>query len=283
MKWVRRYVPFVLSAGATYLLLVGSFTVAQTIWLALIVACVIQALFEVKRPAPRFIPYYIRIEPSWSQILTDFKLVDGANGWKAIQDTFTRTPQPDFCLLRDPIYITIIQQLADFEHAVMYFRNRQDFSSVRHIEEVLEPIKLNHEERGDQNVRFFVKSGTEGYNLGISVPHWWWEKMRISCPKPEAVVDDNLTGRVELILAVVPRSEFETYSVPRRSLFGPNNKTLERAQVRRDEQRKKFGWTTSQETFGRNMFGMEDDLLYHITKSSEIIYHKYFAVSHRQI
>lgn len=79
----------------------------------------------------------------------------------------------------------------------------------------MEPIKIEREHEipmlSKYDVRFFVKFSGDGYNLGIIVPDWWWDKVKASCPKPTKQDRDYLTGRIELILTTISYREFELH------------------------------------------------------------------------
>ena len=115
-----------------------------------------------------------------------------------------------------------------------------------------------------------MKPGAVGYDLGIRVPVWWWEKNKGSSASPEREWKDDYY--VELTLATVPCDEFVLYWKPVDLTDEYFLKTLSKTGARRDEQRKRLGWTARDHCIPE--LGI---------RGSEHIEHKYFDVLHQAI
>lgn len=250
----------------------------QSIVLALLMASLARGIEKVAaKPARRFSPYCVRVYPNWYELVTDFKLIAKPEEWDAIQQSIEELPSTEYCVLRNGICFTIVHQSEDFARALIYSDNHRVFVSEVDFEEDMEPIKVEREHRiptlRRYNVRFFIKFGEEGYNLGIRVPDWWWDEVRASCAKPMKEDKDYPTGQVKLILTTISDREFDPYWEPVEWSSTFYKKTAKQIRDRRDQQRQKFGWKTVE----------RPDLPELSIDWPESIEHKYFNVEHRGI
>jgi hypothetical protein len=118
-----------------------------------------------------------------------------------------------------------------------------------------------------------MKFGSEGYDLGLRVPDWWWQQAKPSCAAPMKEEKDYTTGTVELVLATISALEFDLYWEPVVWSSTFFNKTANQIRSRRDKQRQKFGWIAipAEEVPGLSV------------NRPDSIKHKYFSVEHRGI
>ena len=96
-----------LVGGVWFLILVyiADFSQRQSVVLALILMWVghyvgeeVKKLNErtekiAEKPAYKFVPYHIRIDPQWQQLLIDFKLIGSAEEWAQIKETLSQRPR----------------------------------------------------------------------------------------------------------------------------------------------------------------------------------------------
>lgn len=283
MNWIRTVAVYLSTAGVLYLVLayIGDLSIRQSIVLALLMASLAVGIITIAaaKPAGRFNPYYVRIDPNWYDLLIDFKLIDKPEEWHAIQKSFEGLPTTEYRVLRSGICFTVVHQSEDFERTLVYSDNHRAFVSEVDFEEDVEPIRVEHTNPfGEPNtcdVRLFMKSGGHGYNLGIRVPGRWWDQVKGACPKPIKEIDNHPTGRVELILATISHREFDLYWEPVEWSSTFYDKTAKQIRGRRDEQRQKLGWKTIEHDAD---LGAELGIDF-----PESIEHKYFNVEHRGI
>ncbi len=282
MKWIRAGAAYVFSAGFFYLILayIADFSVAQSIVLALLLASLARGIeHAAPKPALKFSPYYVRVDPNWYQLLLDFKLISQPEEWHAIQSAVAELPISEYSVLRNGLCFTIIRQTEDFERILIYRDNRQVFVSEVDFQEDMNSVKIKREHSipglREYNVRFMMKFGGDGYNLGIIVPDWWWDEVKAMCPTPLKQDQDYPTGQVELILARISYREFDLYWEPVEWSSTFYEKTSKQIRERRDEHRKKLGWKTVDHD---SDLGAELGIDW-----PESIEHKYFNVEHRAI
>jgi len=278
---IKAVLGYLFAAAFFYLILayVAGFSTGQSIVLALLVAWFARGIENAAaKPARRFSPYYVRVYPKWFEILNDFKLIKNPEEWHAIQNTFEELPSAEYRVLRNGVCFTVVHQSEDFERTLIYSDNWRTFFSEVDFEEEMRPIKIEEREQRlarlfEYYVRFLMKSGDKGYNLGIIVPDWWWDEVKASCPTPLEEDKDYPTGQVKLILATISFREFDLYWEPMERSISFYEKTAKQIRDRRDEQRKKLGWKAVE----------HPDLSELSIAWPDSIEHKYFNVEHRAI
>ncbi|HEY6339760.1 MAG TPA: hypothetical protein VIW68_14815 [Candidatus Sulfotelmatobacter sp.] len=280
MRWVRLVGYYVFTAGVLYLIFayIGDFPARQSIVLAVVIAFLTRRLGQfARKPAQRFSPYYVTVRPNWPQLLTDFKLIDNREGWDVIEKSLEKLAPAEYSVVRDGLFFTTVQQSEDFQRTLIYWNSRRLFVSGVDLEEKVEPIKLERDKPVSRSrkyeVELFMRFGTRGYDLGIRVPEWWWNETKGSCPEP--IIEDRHypTGRVKLVLAIVPYREFDSYWEPVNRDTNDSTKWVQEINTRRDRERTKFDWTK---------VGHPDIPELSIDRP-EYIEHKYFEVSHSAV
>ena len=267
----------VLTAGLLFFVLqqLAEFSVQQSIWLALILTLIFQQIRGTTRKTDTvFIPYYISVKPNWALLLTDYKLLKNTHEWYSIQDNFTKLPLEVYRVLRQGLYLSFVQQSNDFAQQLLYSYYHRDFFGQVDFKEPLTPVAIKQKKKdpifGDTYTpHFFVKYRLDGYNLGITVPDWWWATVKSDCPKPHSEELDNPTGTVDLVIAVIPSREFDIYW----EYQGQKPIQDKSAWTRIEEQRSKFGWSIVEHP---DVPEVAIDWPQHIG-------HKYFQVKHRAI
>jgi hypothetical protein len=262
-------------------LFIADFSVRQSLALALVLA--LFALWTdnaLPRPRLKFNPYYVTVTPKWFELVTDFKIIAGPNEWQGIQEYCSSLDRTEYSVLRDNIRFTVLQS-EDYDRQLLHRSTTPYhgyFSTKIDCEEDMNPLTLETDEHiermfGKHVPGFFMKSGADGYNLGISVPDRWWDKVKASCPETLNVNQKHTTGMVELTLATIPYSEFDVYWWPTEYDGSFYDSALPRIRSRIDEQRKKCGWGTIKHS-------EIPELPIHYP---DLIEHKYFTVEHRTI
>jgi hypothetical protein len=144
------------------------------------------------------------------------------------------------------------------------------------LREDLDAISLIDEKKGSkllrrEKVRFFAKYGGGGYQLGLELPDWWWDKNKnkASCPSVVSETKEYMFGTVRVVLAVVPYREFDTYWQP----VSWSKGFMDRVNKTQEEHRKKFGWVADKR---------KDALDLPINWPTEIN-NKYFTVQHNEV
>jgi len=256
------------------LVFVGGFPVRQGVVLGLLMAWLAFGIRMQMPSARRFIPYWVRVSPNWYQILTDFKLISSVEEWRSV----LQSASTDYCVLRDGVLFTVVQESEDFEHTLIFWNQHQAFGSEFRFMEDMTPIQFKRMDPmgGHLPARFFMKPWAAGllagYSLGIEVRDWWWEKMKTSCVAPLAVDTNLLTGSVDLTLATLPRKEFDLYWGCWTEEY--ITKVKPKIRVQRDEARQKLGWTAEEH--------QADDFHPYGGWPAAIV-HKYFHIQHHAI
>lgn len=260
---------------------IADFTLRQSMVLALIAMLIgyyvreeLRKLNErignaVEKPAYKFVPYHIRIDPQWQQLLIDFKLIGSAEQWAQTEKSvYEALPYGFSC--------TILEKQDEWQEGLIYRGPiLGSFARTVEFEEVIAPIQF---EEAPRKLRLFVKPGADGYDLGIVVPEKWWDRVKASCPKPLKEKSGEMWYEAELTIATLSYAEFDWYWQPE-SGVGPGNRSIgepryyihekwrEQIIAQRDEQRIKLGWKEAE----------------HVDGAPNRIEHSYFAVAHSQI
>jgi hypothetical protein len=284
VKWIKAAAHNVGFDAVEYFILawvvlyvVARFPLLQSMVLAVLIAELGREIRRrTRKPARRFSPYYVRVVGKWHELLTDFHLTDKREEWHLIRRSIEEMPFTDYRVLLNGICFTVVNQSEDFERTLVYSNDRRSFASDVDFEEPMITIEREHGILADDplfrrdDVLLFVKSGWDGYNLGIIVPDWWWGEVKASCPKPMEESKDSSTGRVELILATISYREFDCYWQPAERGSAFYFKTEKQIRDRTDGQRNKFGWMKVERPDIPGIWDVS-------------IEHKYFTVEHRAI
>jgi len=256
----------------------AGFSARQSIVLAVMSVLLKRAMESfVTESSQRFFPYRINVHPRWPKIFTDFKLIDQPEDWDVI-GKFIDGLDPEYRGALSGVSLTVITQSEDFKSTLIFRSNSHVFESRVDFQGIVAPIKNARYPTGPllfcDVVCFFMKSDARGYALGIKVPHWWWEEVRGTCPKPmeeERVYD---TGTVKLTLAILSDREFDVYWQPvKQESWAALGGRTKRQNALRDDQRREFAWTQV-----RARGEGEPPVNW-----PESIEHKYFEVNHEEI
>ena len=205
-----------ISAVALYLVFVyaAQLSPRQSVVLAVLFAFLLDgAIHSAPKPTLKFTPYWIRIFPRWHEILTDFRLVQSSEDWKTVQEACGSANSRDFSVFRDALWFSVLRPLSQTEDTLIYLNSYKTFISEVDLLEDLDPVgAVKEDERLDslrkQKVRLFVKWAMDGYQLGLELPDWWWEKNKGSCQTAAAEENDYRFGTVRVALAILPYGEF---------------------------------------------------------------------------
>jgi len=288
VRGIKAAVVYFFALGFFYLTLfyIADFSARQSIVLAALISWLalgIAIAYLVLKPARKFSPYYVRVDPNWYDLLIDFKLIHNPDAWHALQKSIKELPSTEYNVVRSGICFMVVQQLEDFERTLIYLNNHRTFVSEVDLEEDVAPLRIGRVDKISEamgkpskcDVRLLVRFGADGYKLGIRVPSQWWNEVKASCPKPMKEVAHHPIGQIDLILAVISYREFDLYWEPMEWSSTFYEKTAKRIRSQRDEQRGKFGWKTVEHD---SDLGAELGIDW-----PESIEHKYFNVEHRAI
>lgn len=212
----------------------------------------------------QFLPYQVRVDPKWQQILTDFKLIATSGDWEEIKPAI-------YDAVPYGISYTVLQQ-SDDHQAQVIFRAERSGGFVSEVE-FCDVVAANGFGDVPGKLRLFMKDRGDGYDLGIIVPQKWWDRVKASCPKPVRETGGERWCEAELTLATLSYAEFDWYWQPE-SGVGPgkiftgdpqyyiHEEWRQKITFQRDKQRVELGWEEGQ--YGG-------------------ILHSYFEVQHRPI
>jgi hypothetical protein len=209
------------------------------------------------KPNWKFIPYRVRIDPKWQEILTDFKLISASNDWEEIKRSIWEA-------VPYGISYTMLQQSDDLQTQVIFRAQHHGifFSEIEFCEEVA-PIQF---EDVPMNLRLFMKWGGDSYALGIIVPEQWWERVKMTSTQSIEERGGEMWPETELVLATIPYAEFDWYRQPDLP-YDERERKMEQITANRDAQRIKFGWVEAE----------------HYEGGPKYLRHKYFELSHSSI
>ena len=247
----------------------------QSVVLALFFGILFQSVnHAAAKPILRFMPYWVSVVPKWYAILADFKLLQDPGDWPAVRDSSESVERWRFSIFRDALWFSVVHQSADGEQTLIYLNSYKSFTSEVDLMEDLDIISIIDEKEGyhllrKEKVGFFAKYGGSGYELGLELPDWWWDKNKASCPSVVSEKKEYMFGTVRVVLAVVPYREFDTYWQP----VDWSKGFMDRVNKTQEEHRKKFGWVVDK---GKDALELP---IYWPTE----INNKYFTVQHREL
>jgi hypothetical protein len=185
------------------------------------------------KPSWRFLPYWVRVDPKWQQILTDFKLITTSHDWEKIKaEIYDAVPYG--------ISYTVLQQTDDHQAQVIFRAERSGgFLSEVGFCDVVAPIEF---EDVPKRLRLFMKSRGGEYDLGIIVPQKWWDRVKTGCSRPLQEETGESWYEAELTLARIPHAEFGWYLKPQCAAGSEYDKWRQEMTSERSAQRNSFGW-----------------------------------------
>jgi hypothetical protein len=222
---------------------------------------------SVEKPDKKFLPYWVRIDPKWEQILLDFHLIGSLAEWESIKKGVWGDLPFGFAF-------TVLRGSSDPFEMLIYEpseHNVRPFKSEVEICRRIEAIKF--EENRFFPLRVFAQWTAGGYELGIIVPEEWWDGVEATCPRPVRKSSGNEFYDVKLILAMVPLTEFARYLEPEHGI-GPGHIFKADPQWYVYEEWRRQVATSQQE--GRTRWGWSEAELYE--GGPRIIEHSYFTV-----
>jgi len=227
---------------------------------------------SVEKPVYKFLPYSVRIDPKWEQILLDFHLIGSLAEWESMKkDVWGDLPHG--------FAFTVLRYSEDSDEMLVYQASEQNVLPFESDVEVCRKIKIiEFKENRFFHLRVFVERTGSGYELGIIVPEEWWEGVKANCPHPVRESSGNEFYQVKLILALIPEAEFAWYLRPEQRI-GPGH--ISKADPQRyvyEEWRKQIASSQQEE---RTRWGWSRSELYE--GGPEIIENSYFTLRHETI
>lgn len=222
------------------------------IWGIIIVILIAYLYHRTTKKKEPMVPFWIRIEPKWYDLLKDYNLID-ENTWEPVLKTIQNDSNNEYNVLQKGIFFTIIYSGEDKE--LVYDNNRHTFHSMVNFQERIKEIKIPNKEidRFSYSPKLWVKTGMLGFDVGITTAE--------SFKKVIMVGDD-----MELIkITTIPYSIFHM----KRYRFG----IAKQNQI--EEQLTKNGLSRND-----NHEEFKKDVLF---KVADILEHKYFTIQYDYI
>jgi hypothetical protein len=268
-----------ISAVALYLVFVyiAQLSARQSVVLAVLFAFLLDgAIHATPRPSLKFTPYWIRVYPKWHEILTDFKLIQSPEEWQTTCESSGSVTSREFSVFRDAVWFSVLRLQSESQETLIYLNIYKTFVGAVDIIEDLDPVAITKDDEQfeplrTQRVRFFANSGSDGYQLGLEVPVWWWDVNRASCPTITSEKKNWMCGTVRIVLATLPYREFDVYWDPLDVADIWDSKFGAKVHKTKDEYRRKFEWVESEPG--------PDDVPIPWTE----INNRYFDVHHKQL
>jgi hypothetical protein len=208
-KWFGFLIVFVVVGS---LAMAVGFTWKQAILLAIFATYVERGLgMTVAKPTHTFEPYYVRIVPNWSRILTDFTAVKNDEDWPKFLAWFGRTwndlPADWYSVLRNDNDGVLV-----YRGGELGIRTAIDWTYEVKKNELwrIPSERVSHEGFPD-TMYFFVKQNLDVIQLGLSISMDWWQTFSSHCPVPLETNNEHMFGLVKIVLAQLPIREFDLY------------------------------------------------------------------------
>ena len=261
----------------------------------------------MNNPPTRFIPYYVQVLPHWYQILKDFSIVRNVEEWRILYNIAEQSLSDDNRVMSDGLFFTILQDSGDSRHKLVFWNHAQAFTGqVDSKREVYPPVLSREDEsvklriekeglssiqdiqqpsffeecghvlipHGYQHINFFMETGSVGYDFGLEIPDWWWQKVKATCPTPVKEKDvDPFTGYIKLVLARISHHEWDLYREPVAWKYDYCIDTVPQLKNQREGLRQQLGWKTVTLAY---------DCEVRVVWPEEVE-HKYFRLVHRAI
>ncbi len=274
MAWVKQFAKSLAIFAALFLCFryLADFSPMQSVVLAVIGGG--YDLYETLKAAGRskehFYPHSVLVDPKLHYLLLDYKLIKDAEEFRQLWEKGLK----DMLLIR----FTVLQPQRDVDlPRLIYWDSRKSFVTEVDFEEPVKAVKFEEpniiiKELGlrRRELIWFLRLGPGGYQLGLTVPTEWWQRIRATSDigelaKTDAETDSG-TGEARLLVATLPYEAFEFY-YHRETDLRRDQKQKELA----DEQLSKYGWKRED----RSGAEVPDPWLR--------LEHRYFTVQHRSI
>ncbi len=243
-----------------------------------VVLTVVAFLFYLVRVPPRevkppFVPYGIFIKPNFGAILSDLELVkDTKEDWARVRAGIEKLPKEHWNIWDSGFSVSFIRS------ELIYNKASNSFATEVNLYASLDPIvTLREGQRVEENPiispfspSLQLEPGNYGYRLRVTLLDWYWDKVKNKEAFKGLDVDgDEMSGTVDVLLAIIPYEEFGIYFSSKPGDSGESYKT---ALQRRAEARSRYGWKGKSKS---DRYGNETD-----ADRSNTIEHRYFSVSH---
>jgi hypothetical protein len=275
MAWAGQFAKGIAILAGLFLCFryLADFSPMQSVVLA-VIGCggynLYESLKAAGRSKQRFYPYSVVVDPKLHYLLLDYKLIKDAEEFRQLWKKGLK----DVLL----IHFTVLQPQDDVDlPGLIYWDSRKSFVTQVDFREPVEAVKFEEpnnfiKELGlpPRELIWFLRLGPGGYQLGLTVPTEWWERIRATSAIGElAKTDadtDSRTGNTRVLVATLPYEAFEFYYHREIDLKG-DQKQKELA----DRQLSKYGWKP------------EDRSGAEVADPWHRLEHRYFTVQHRSI
>lgn len=242
------------------------------------VLTVIAFLFYLMRVAPReakppFVPYGIFVKPNFPAILADLELVKNTKeDWARVRAEIEKVPKEQWNIWDSGFSLSFVRP------GLIYNKASNSFATEVNLYASLDPIvTLREGQKVDENpiIKPFspsleLRQGNYGYRLRVTLLGWYWDRVKNKEMFKGFDVDgDEMSGTVDVLLAVIPYEEFGIYFV---SEPGASVEAYNDAIGRRAEARSRYGWKGKPKS---DSYGNETG-----ADRSNTIEHRYFNMSH---
>ena len=240
----------------------------------------------LKEERPPFVPYSIFVRPNFRAILIDFDLiVESEEAWADLWTGVSKVPKAHWNVWDSGFAISFVTPDLAYTSALNSFATEVDmFASLEPISIGDEGPLIWHEQEEygmpihsyAPSLRLQTLGCRDAVTIAIEIRDSHWERIRTKevfreMPK-SYVTTDHECGVVKVVLAVIPREEFEVHLGSRPGDYYEMGKAYEAIVRQRTQARAKYGWKGKPET---DTYGTETP-----ADLSNVAVHKYFEVSH---
>jgi hypothetical protein len=220
---------------------------------------------EAAQHQQSFLPYSVLVQPNWSNLLLDYKLVKDAGEFQQLWEKSLKLAPIQFAVLR-PWLDVKRPGLIYWDSGERFVTNANFYERIEGVEFEI-PLLEAFGSKWSPGV-YFEFSGV-GYEMGLDVKEDWWEQICAAGDVGELCKTktdtDPRTGMTRLAVATLPDLEFGDYHEFERG----NKRRQERDQLR-DKQLSLNGWKR-EERDPESMFIWQK------------VEHKYFTIMHTSI
>lgn len=212
------------------------------IWLIVLSIFVLLLFYKGRQKQEKFFPIRISIQPKWPELFKDYKIADD-NSWDS------NVPEgKEYNVLKDGVNFTILEPDLMYDDDWHSFKTSVNFR--RKIDE------LSPDKSRAFFVGVYVKSGIEGYEIGIRTPESHKKSFEERKEYKGYLGDDSDLIKV----ATIPYSEFHVHDFNKKS------------QKEKDFNLQKHGWRRE-----------EPDAELSLVDSEITLEHKYLSVYYEYI